>query len=91
MEMIFHSHANKKLISDKKSSALGLILRVRVFGTRKWLIIGPGKTQCGGDSSHGLATLLYKHCEQFDLGSVVYRQLSHDSETTTRSDNRFLR
>ena len=31
MEMIFHSHANKKLISDKKSFALGLILRVRVF------------------------------------------------------------
>ena len=47
-----------KLISDKKSCALGLILRVRVFGTRKWLIIGPGKTQCGGDSSHGLATLI---------------------------------
>ena len=43
-----------KLISDKKSCALGLILRVRVFGTRKWLIIGTGKTQCGGDSSHGL-------------------------------------
>ena len=58
MEMIFHSHANKKLISDKKSSALGLILRVRVFGTRKWLIIGPRKTQCGEDSSHGLATLI---------------------------------
>ena len=47
-----------KLISDKKGCALGLILRVRVFGTRKWLIISPGKTQCGGDSHHGLATLI---------------------------------
>ena len=35
MEMIFHSHANKTHF-HKKSCALGLILKVRDFGTRKW-------------------------------------------------------
>ena len=35
MEIIFHSHANKTHF-HKKSCALGLILKVRVFGTRKW-------------------------------------------------------
>ena len=34
MQMIFHSHAN----FHKKGCALGLILKVRVFGTRKWPI-----------------------------------------------------
>ena len=37
MEMIFHSHANKTHF-DKKDRALDLILKVRVFGTRKWPI-----------------------------------------------------
>ena len=36
-EMTFHSHANKTHF-HKKSCALGLILKVRVFGTRKWPI-----------------------------------------------------
>ena len=35
MEMIFHSHVNKTHF-HKKFCALGLILKVRVFGTRKW-------------------------------------------------------
>ena len=35
MEMIFHSHANKTNF-HKKGCALGLILKVRVFGTLKW-------------------------------------------------------
>ena len=34
MEKIFHSHANKTHF-HKKGRALGLILKVRVFGTRK--------------------------------------------------------
>ena len=34
MEMIFHSHANKTHF-HKKGCVLGLILKVRVFGTRK--------------------------------------------------------
>ena len=34
MEMFFHSHANKNHF-HKKGCALGLILKVRVFGTRK--------------------------------------------------------
>ena len=36
-EMSFHSHANKTHF-HKKGCALGLILKVRVFGTRKWSI-----------------------------------------------------
>ena len=35
MEIIFHSHANKTYF-HKKSCAPSLILKVRVFGTRKW-------------------------------------------------------
>ena len=37
METIFHSHA-KKSHFHKKGCGLGLILKVRVFGTRKWSI-----------------------------------------------------
>ena len=37
MEMIFHSRANKSHF-HKKGCALGLILKVRVFGTQKWPI-----------------------------------------------------
>ena len=36
--MIFYSHANKTHF-HKKGCALGLILKVRVFGTRKWPIL----------------------------------------------------
>ena len=37
MEMIFHSHANETHF-HKKGCALGLFLKVRVSGTRKWPI-----------------------------------------------------
>ena len=37
MEIIFYSHASKTHF-HKKGCALGLILKVRVFGTRKWPI-----------------------------------------------------
>ena len=37
MEIIFHSHSNKTHF-HKKGCALGLILKVRVFGTRRWPI-----------------------------------------------------
>ena len=37
MQMIFHSHANKTHF-HKKGCALGLILKVRVFGIRQWPI-----------------------------------------------------
>ena len=37
LKMIFHSHANKTHFC-RKARALGLILKVRVFGTRKWSI-----------------------------------------------------
>ena len=38
MEIIFHSHANKTHF-HKKGCVPSLILKVRVFGTRKWPII----------------------------------------------------
>ena len=38
MEMIFHSHANKTHF-HKKGCALGLSLKVRVFGTWKWPVV----------------------------------------------------
>ena len=38
LEMIFHFHANKTHF-HKKGCALSLILKVRVFGTRKWPIV----------------------------------------------------
>ena len=38
MEMIFHSHANKTNF-HKKGCALGLILRARVFETRKYFYV----------------------------------------------------
>ena len=37
MGMIFHSHVNKTHF-HMKGCALGLTLKVRVFGTRKWPI-----------------------------------------------------
>ena len=37
-EIIFHSHANKTHF-HKKGCAPSLILKVRVFGTRKWPIV----------------------------------------------------
>ena len=37
MEITFHSHANKTHF-HKKGCELSLILKVRVFGTRKWPI-----------------------------------------------------
>ena len=38
MEIIFHSHANKTH-SHRKGCAPSLILKVRVFGTRRWPIV----------------------------------------------------
>ena len=38
VEMIFHSHSNKTHL-HKKGCALGLILKVRVFGTWKWTVL----------------------------------------------------
>ena len=39
MEIIFYSHANKTHF-HKKGCAPSLILKVRVFGTRNWPILG---------------------------------------------------
>ena len=38
MEIILHPYANETHF-HKKGCALGLILKVRVFGIRKWLIV----------------------------------------------------
>ena len=40
MKILFHSHAYK-IHFHMKGCALGLILKVRVFGTRKWPIMHP--------------------------------------------------
>ena len=42
MEIIFHSHANETRFHEK-GCAPSLILKVRVFGTRKWPIQVPKK------------------------------------------------
>ena len=38
MELICHSHANKTHCHNKGCAHLNLIMKVRVFGTRKWPI-----------------------------------------------------
>ena len=48
-EMIFHSHANKTHFL-KKGCALGLIFKVRVFGTRKWPVRHFGNEKGTGPS-----------------------------------------
>ena len=40
MEIVFHSHANKTHF-HKKGCVRSLILKVRVFGSRKWPIVTP--------------------------------------------------
>ena len=46
LEIIFHSHANKTHF-QKKGCAPSLILKVRVFGVRKWPILGSKKNGVG--------------------------------------------
>ena len=60
MQMIFHSHANKTHF-HKKGCALGLILKVRVFGIRQWPIAfdidvykGCGSARVGGSGVNEL-------------------------------------
>ena len=43
MEMIFHSHVNKTHF-DEKGCAIGLILKVKVFGTRKLTLKDLGRS-----------------------------------------------
>ena len=50
MELIFHSHANKTHF-DKKECPLGLILKVRVFGTRKLPIVNSNAMYIGQQPS----------------------------------------
>ena len=47
MEIIFHSHAIKTHF-HKKGCVLSLILKVRVFGTRKWPIVQAEKVYFAG-------------------------------------------
>ena len=54
MEMNVHSHANKTHF-HKKGCALGLILKVKVFGTRKWLI-------CNVNVLNGIFPLIVCFC-----------------------------
>ena len=63
--MIFHSHANKTRF-HKKGCALDLILKVRVFGTRKWpmragrltrMVARTASTVCGKEPRCNKASL----------------------------------
>ena len=63
MEIIFHSHANKTHLY-KNGCAPSLILKVRVFGTRKWPIqlavrvgLALGTSELQGHRSNHSATL----------------------------------
>ena len=51
MKMIVHFHANKAHF-HKKGSALGLFLKVKVFGTQKWPI-SRGVMGAGGGGGVG--------------------------------------
>ena len=55
MEIVFHSNKTR---FQKKGCALGLILKVRVFGTRKWPIADKGFIDNGHFSS-GMQNLLH--------------------------------
>ena len=68
MEMNFHSHANKTHF-HKKGCVLDLILKVRILGTRKWLIsVRVGSNIAGkiaaveSPSSTSTRTILKYHC-----------------------------
>ena len=70
MEMMFHSHENKTHF-HKKGCALGLILKVRVFGTRKW----PTRFMTGNAVSNSFAHPVIEgnaeaECTQLPLGWV---------------------
>ena len=60
MEIIFHSHANKTHF-HKKGCALGNILKVRVFGTRKWPILFKEVLVCSEKRFFGNALWNYTH------------------------------
>ena len=57
MEMVFHSN-NKNTRFQKKGCALGFILKVRVFGTRKWPIADKSLID-NGHFSFGMQNLLH--------------------------------
>ena len=62
MKMIVHSDANKTHF-HKKGCVLGLNLKVRVFGTRKWPISMVSAVFC----SLGLPVIYLAHREQYDM------------------------
>ena len=64
MEIIFYSHANKTPF-HKKGCAPSLILKVMVFGTRKWPI------ERDGISAIKFETLRLHFCDVFVAIAVV--------------------
>ena len=71
MEIIFHSHANKTHF-HKKGCAPTLILKERVFGTRKWpiTVVSPERR------SVGLQSIL--------VLTMTYDTLQHGEPTSPR-------
>ena len=77
MEMNCHSHANKTHF-HKKDCGLGLILKVRVFGTRKWpnereKSRWPKQDHTSLSSPHGI----HAHCE-FQQNYKPYFTLAYE-------------
>ena len=66
MEMIFHFHANKTHF-QKKGCGLGLILKVRVFGTRKWPFVDLKHFRHPSDEQLRLIDTLYFKQQQFAI------------------------
>ena len=56
MEIVFHSHANKTHF-HKKGRAPSLILKVRVFGTRKWPIGSLSNDDGNGNGNENLKSV----------------------------------
>ena len=56
MKMIFHSRENRTHF-HKKGCALRLILKVTVFGTRKWPIVRDSKTATYTVKPHDTGTV----------------------------------
>ena len=60
MEGIVHSHANETHF-DKKGCALGLILKVRVFGTQNWPVRSTTQTTVVTHHQCVISVLLRHH------------------------------
>ena len=75
MEIISHSHVNKTYFR-KKGCALGLILKVRVFETQRWLIMMISEQYTcliqGGNYTKTILEILLGTAEACKMKSTVF-------------------